>query len=64
MVGNDIYRKRQAIQVVLPNSESLEDSEELFVVDIVIKLGGIKGVGVKADGMNFAVFKFYRENSR
>ena len=39
MVSDDVYWKRGAVQVVAPDAKSLEDSEEFFVVNVVIEFG-------------------------
>jgi len=38
VVGHDVNREGRALQVVTPALESLEDSEELLIMSIVVQL--------------------------
>ena len=47
MIRNDVDRVSGAFEVVPPGAEGLEDSEELFVMSIVVELRGLKCPGEK-----------------
>jgi len=49
VVGHDVNREGRALQVVMPALESLEDSEELLVVSIVVQLGCSQSARVEHD---------------
>ena len=49
---------------MVPDAEHFKDSEEFFVVVIVVEFGGVEGPGVESDWVNLPIFKFYRKDSR
>jgi len=49
VVGHDVNWKGRALQVVMPALESLEDSEELLVVSIIVQLGCSQSAGVECN---------------
>ena len=61
MVSDNINGMRRTLEVVPPGSESLEDGEQLLVVDIVVEFRGGKRPGVECDQMNF-VFETYGDD--
>ena len=39
MVGEDLYRKGGAMEVVVPRFQGANDGEEFTVIDVVVALG-------------------------
>ena len=44
MVGEDLYQKRGAMEVVVPRLQGTNDGDEFVVVDVVIALGRGEGL--------------------
>jgi len=55
VVGHDVNREGRALQVVTPALESLEDSEELLVMSIVVQLGHGQSARVEHDQSYFII---------
>jgi hypothetical protein len=56
VVGVDLDRVWGALEVVSPDFEAVDNSEEFFVVDFVVAFGGEHFSGVKRDGSKFTVW--------
>ncbi|KIM60603.1 hypothetical protein SCLCIDRAFT_123673, partial [Scleroderma citrinum Foug A] len=55
VISNNIHRGGRALQVVLPGFESLENSEELLVMRVVVQLGHSECVRIEGDRLNLAI---------
>ena len=55
VIGNNIHRGGRALQVVSPGFESLEDSEELLVMRVVVQLRRSECVRIEGDRSNLAI---------
>ena len=55
MVGDYIYRKGGALQVMSPRFESLKYCEEFLVVNVVVEFRRSESPGVKSDWVEFVV---------
>ena len=49
MISDHIDGVAQTFEVVAPHLECLKDHEEFFVMDVIIKFGAQKGMGVEGD---------------
>ena len=65
MVGDNIYWRGGALEIVSPMLESIKNCHELFVMDIIIELGTSEGVSEKQQGevhlLRFALILSQRE---
>ena len=44
MVGEDLYRERGTMEVVMPGFQGTNDGEEFAVIDVVVALGRGEGL--------------------
>ena len=63
MVGEDLYRKGGAMEVVAPRFQGMNDGEEFTVIDIVVTLGGGEGLREVGARVPVAVGVGLEENS-
>ena len=56
MIGDHVDGVAQTFEVVASCLEHLEDHEEFFVVDVVIKFSTRKGMGVEGDRVDLAAW--------
>ena len=56
VVGNNIDGGSGTFKVVTPDAERFEDSEEFFVMDVIVEFGRREGAGKEADRVNFTIF--------
>ena len=55
VIGNNIHQGGRALQVVSPGFESLENSEELLVMRVVVQLGRSECARIEGDWPNLAI---------
>ncbi|KIM65174.1 hypothetical protein SCLCIDRAFT_113551, partial [Scleroderma citrinum Foug A] len=55
VIGNNIHRGGRALQVVSPGFESLENSEELLVMRVIVQLGHGECARIEGDWPNLAI---------
>ncbi|KIM57580.1 hypothetical protein SCLCIDRAFT_130035, partial [Scleroderma citrinum Foug A] len=55
VIGNNIHQGGRALQVVSPGFESLENSEELLVMHVVVQLGRGECARIEGDWPNLAI---------
>ena len=63
MVGEDLYRKGGAMEVVAPGFQGANDGEEFAVIDVVVALGGGEGLREVGARVPVAVGVGLEENS-
>jgi hypothetical protein len=59
MIGDNVERLRETLQIVSPVFEGTDDGEHLFVVDLVISFCFNHGLGPEGDRMLEVVFQFF-----
>ena len=64
MICDHIDGVTRTFEVVVPCFEHLEDREEFFVVDIVVKFGTQKGVGMESNHVDLAAQEAHQQNPR
>ena len=62
MIGDNINWGCGSLEVVLPTSESFVDSQQLFVMNIIVQLSTRKGMWVESDRMEFSIWSVYGKN--
>jgi hypothetical protein len=55
MVSNNINRSSGTFKIMTPNSEGFEDSQEFFVMHIVVQFRGREGPGMESDWVHSIV---------
>jgi hypothetical protein len=55
MVSNNINQSSGTFKIMTPNLEGFEDSQEFFVVHIVVQFCGRKGLGMKSNWVHSIV---------
>ena len=55
VVGDDVDRKGGTLKVVSPNSKSVENSEKLLVMSVVVKFGRGESMRVESERVDFTV---------
>ena len=62
VIGDHIDGVAWTFEVVAPCLERLKDREEFFVVDIVVKFGTQKGVGLESDWVDLVAWEARQQN--
>jgi hypothetical protein len=62
VISNYINRIHGTFKVVSPNAESGVNSQEFFVMSVIVQFGGIKGVGIECNWMDIIVWSLGGEN--
>ena len=63
MVSDDINQSCRAFKIVASGPENLVDSEELFVIDVVVELQSRQSLEIIGDRPNFLIRTMNGENS-
>ena len=62
MISNNINRNTGAFKEVAPDAEGLKNSQEFFVMRVVVEFGSGKGAGVESHRVDFTGVGLNREN--
>src|ERR1700734_241444 len=63
VISYNIDGGRRSLEIVPPNSESMKDSKQLFIMSVIIQLRTTEGTGVKRDRVNITRVCLNRQNS-
>jgi hypothetical protein len=55
VVGDNVDRSSGTFKIMSPFLESLEDGQEFFIMSVVIKFRGSKGMGMESHRVDFSI---------
>jgi hypothetical protein len=62
VVCDNIYRHQSTLKIMSPDTESLEDSQEFFIMSVIVQFRCGKGAGVECNGVDFSIVRVDGEN--
>jgi hypothetical protein len=62
VVHNNVNRHWSTLKIMSPDTESLEDSQEFFIVSVIVQFGHGKGAEVECNGVDFSIIGVDGEN--
>jgi hypothetical protein len=62
VVCDNVNRHWSTLKIMSPDTESLKDSQEFFIVSVIIQFGCGKGAGVECNGVDVSIVRVDGEN--
>jgi hypothetical protein len=62
VVHDNINRQQSTLKIMLPDMESLKDSQEFFIMSVIVQFRHGKGVRVESNGVDFSIVRVDGEN--
>jgi hypothetical protein len=62
VVCDNVNRHQSTLKIMSPDTESLKDSQEFFIVSVIVQFRHGKGTGVECNGVDFSIIRIDGEN--